>query len=299
MGVMWAAYHCLQGHVCSVTLVSAHLDLGVCAGRTEWCSIFREVRSRQEDPEQKTQAFSRFRGRILLHLGSPARSVRSEVSTRGHCSGWPHFKWAVCLESEHPSPAVHTPGEMKRDCLSPGYCRAPFGPWLGTMFRPEHYGMQGGWGDGLRAAGAGPQQHWAAIEPWGLEPGESPWVCPTGRKEAEGERGSSSVQTEGVPVSVYACVCVYVRVCACVYACMCVSKENSVCMRLRGDRYTRCFPQRSFDYVLFWKKYLSFRGLKRLWEQHFHSTCTHTHNACVWTHACVCVGGHVTVFLFL
>ena len=63
------------------------------------------------------------------------------------------------------------------------------------------------------------------------------------------------------------CLCmhaVYTYVCACVYACMCVSKENSVCMRLRGDRYTRCFLQRSVDYVLFWKKYLSFRGLKRL-----------------------------------
>lgn len=46
----------------------------------------------------------------------------------GHWGGCPRFRQAVCLESEHLWPAVHTLGESKWECLPPGCHSMPIGP---------------------------------------------------------------------------------------------------------------------------------------------------------------------------
>ena len=111
--------------------------------------------------------------------------------------------------------------------------------------------------------------------------GPSSTELPSGWGARSQEKAPAAVQPEGRKLEVNAeaaqckqkvcvCLCMHACVCACVYVCMCVCRhimcvsKNSVCMSLGGDRYMRCFPQRAFDYVLFWKKYLPFSGLKRL-----------------------------------
>lgn len=110
---LWAACHCLPSTSMFSNIWGVHTWTQGDAWRRDqfWCTIFREVRDREKDPEQEMWTFSHFRGRILPHLGSLAWRVRSGMLTPGHCSGCPCFRGAtVWLESEHKLPTVSKPG---------------------------------------------------------------------------------------------------------------------------------------------------------------------------------------------
>lgn len=93
---------------------------------------------------------------------APSRVSSKECEVRdvtpSHWGGCPRFRQAVCLEPEHPWPAVHTLGESKWECLPQAATGCPLGPDLVPRLDQSIVGCRG-WGDRLGAAGAGPQQH--------------------------------------------------------------------------------------------------------------------------------------------
>ena len=246
MGVMWAACHCLQGHACSVTSESTHLDSGVWAGRTERCSVFREVRSRHEDLKQKTRAFSLFRGRILPHPASPARNVSSEMSPPVTGAAV-HALDRLCVWNLITRGQLSTHlGRASGNACPQAATACPSGPDLVPSLDQSIVGCRG-WGDRLGAAGAGPPSSTELPSACGVRSREkAPGVI-----QPEGRKLKVNAEAAQQKRKVCMCLCMHACVCTCVYACMCVSKESSECMRPRGDKDTRCFPQRSFDSTLF------------------------------------------------
>ena len=194
-------------------------------GRKDWVMLrFEGGQEQTRGPKAENPGLLSIQGQNSAPSSISSKEYEVRDVAPGHWGGCPRFRQAVCLESEHLWPAVHTLGESKWECLPPGCHSMPIGPWVGTTFRPEHRGMQGV-GGRTRGSRCRAPAALSCHQPVGSGAGRKP-LGSSNQKEGSWRRMQKHLSRNGRCVC--ACVCMHVCVCVCMHACVWVRRAVSV-----------------------------------------------------------------------